>query len=155
DLAAYDAAKTRAEFEADMKREQQAWDKSRAEGKDGGATPLFSLRAEPRMSLMVEQSGFATKRVAVDKIPGGVEVKLDAEAVIEGRVVMVEPDTADSHEAVRPTVTLVRDMQAADNVPPEFGFQITATRVDDKGWYRFDQLPSGKYNIMAKAEKWT
>ena len=140
DLAAYDAEQTKRDFEQSQQAGTSAM--STYAGNDGKPWVRW---------LWVKHPDFAMKRVAIDKIPGRVDVELQPGATLTGQVVTQEegksPEPAKNVE-----FRLQRDL--TPEWGNEFSFQSTGTRTDNEGKYRFDSLPAGMYSCVAEASGW-
>ncbi|QEG35053.1 M56 family metallopeptidase [Bythopirellula goksoeyrii] len=140
DLAAYDAEQMKRDFEQSQQAGSSAM--STYAGNDGKPWVRW---------LWVKHPDFAMKRVAIDKIPGRIDVELQPGAVLTGRVVTQEAGKA-PEPAKNVDVRLQRDM--TPDWGWEFNFQTTGARTDKEGNYRFESLPSGKYSCVAETAGW-
>ncbi len=101
--------------------------------------------------LWIRHPHFATKRTAIEKIPGRVDVKLQPGAVLTGQAVIQEAGKA-PEPARDVKIHLQRD--TAQDAGREFSYQTAGTRTDDKGKYRIESLPAGTYSCVAETSGW-
>lgn len=111
--------------------------------------------SDPRGALFVKHPKFATRRAAIEKIPGNVDVRLVPASTIEGRITLPAGE-AQQNPVVGTAVHLQRvvPLPKSGEYPDPFSFQIETAKVDQDGRYQFTSLPAGKYDLTADVDGW-
>jgi protocatechuate 3,4-dioxygenase beta subunit len=113
---------------------------------DAASFDIKKLQLGYDSRLCVDHPAFAYKCTSYETIPGSQGVKLEAAAIIEGRVVY--------GDSKKPAAGARVFAAKPDDFRTPYSGHFASVQTDGNGKYRFTTLPAGDYGLSAEMSDW-